>query len=36
MCDDGLLDVVNISNPTNPRSYYQGEWHEIDHWKDMQ
>ena len=28
-CDDGILDIVDISNPEAPTTYYSGQWHEL-------
>ena len=30
MADEGIVYVIDISNPEDPRSYYGGEWHEIE------
>jgi hypothetical protein len=29
-CDDGILDIVDISNPDNPLRYFDGKWQELE------
>lgn len=29
-CDDGILDIIDISLKDNPRYYLQGDWHEVE------
>lgn len=28
--DDGLLDLIDISRPDDPRRYVEGGWHPLD------
>ena len=28
--DDGLVEVVDISNPEQPLRYFDGEWYSLD------
>ncbi len=28
-CDDGYIDIIDISDPKNPKQYYKSKWHEI-------
>jgi len=28
--DDGVLDIIDISDPERPMEYYQGEWFPVD------
>lgn len=28
-CDQGVLDVVDISDPSNPKRYDASEWHPL-------
>lgn len=29
-CDDGILQVLDISDPKNVTSYYNGSWHPVE------
>jgi hypothetical protein len=31
--DDGIVDVVDISDPLNPLHYYGQEWHSVPYSK---
>ena len=28
--DDGIFDIFDISNPLDPKRYFQGEWEKIE------
>lgn len=33
-CDDGLLDIIDISDPTAPLAYFKGGWEELQENKE--
>lgn len=33
-CDDGLLDIIDISDPTAPLAYFRGEWEKLQEIKE--
>lgn len=33
-CNNGILTVLDITNNKQPTEYYQGEWHEIEEYKE--
>jgi hypothetical protein len=28
-CDDGLLELIDISDPDDPKFYHEGGWHPM-------
>lgn len=32
--DDGILEIIDISNNENPKTYFENEWHEIEEIKN--
>jgi len=30
-CDDGIWDIIDISNPEEPKRYIDGEWVDINY-----
>lgn len=28
--DNGILDIIDISDPRNPLQYYNGDWHDLE------
>jgi len=28
--DSGIVEIINISDPTNPVTYYEEEWHHLE------
>lgn len=31
--DDGFIDIIDISNPIEPKTYYSGQWHDLEEYK---
>lgn len=29
-CDDGIFQVIDISDPSNPLDYYKGKWSPVE------
>ena len=32
-CDDGLVSLVDITDPDHPKEYYMEEWHPVEEMK---
>ena len=32
-CDDGILSLIDITNPLKPLEYYQNKWNEIENYE---
>lgn len=28
--DDGYLDIIDIREPSSPKQYHDGEWHDVE------
>ena len=33
--DDGSLEIIDISDPDNPKEFYNGRWHGIKNYEEL-